>query len=346
MTELILENELINRLVRGMPRSQRQLNTLHESDAELMQLPIGDVVLAITTDAIVEEIQTGLYDDPYLIGWMTVMVNASDLAAVGAEPVGLLLNETLPPDTSDRYLSDLQRGIADACHAVGLSVIGGDTNSASELHLSASAIGLIREGSPITRRGCQPGDRLYASGTLGLGSAFAFVKLHGGATLSDVSYRPKARLGEGQIVRRLGSCCMDTSDGAVATFDQLMRVNQCGFSLDSAVENLLHPQAIAIAVTAGLPLWTMLAGPHGEFELIFAVPDGRCEEFEHVSAAEGWQPVAIGRVVNEPGLRLYVDEQDVLLDTGQVRNLFVQVQGDVGAYVRGLLALHPKVTAL
>ena len=59
-------------------RSEHQLNARHEADAELIRIPGTETTLAITTDAIVEEIETGLYEDPYLIGWMTVAANASD----------------------------------------------------------------------------------------------------------------------------------------------------------------------------------------------------------------------------------------------------------------------------
>ena len=98
MSDPVLENAYIERLVRELPRSPLQLNRLQEADAELIRLPGTTAVVALKTDAIVEEIETGLYADPWLLGWMAVTVNASDLAAVGAEPVGVLLNETLAPD--------------------------------------------------------------------------------------------------------------------------------------------------------------------------------------------------------------------------------------------------------
>ena len=61
----------------------------------LIQIPGTSLVIAITTDSIVKELKTGLYSDPYTIGWMTVLANASDLAAVGPEPSGILISETL-----------------------------------------------------------------------------------------------------------------------------------------------------------------------------------------------------------------------------------------------------------
>ena len=90
MMQEIQENALVAQLALHMTRNPRQLNGLQESDAELITLSTGkSPILAVTTDSIVEEIEANLYTDPFLIGWMTVMVNLSDLAAVGAESIGV-----------------------------------------------------------------------------------------------------------------------------------------------------------------------------------------------------------------------------------------------------------------
>ena len=71
--------------------------------------------LAVTTDSIVEEIEMGIYKDPYLIGWMTVMVNMSDLAAVAAAPVGILISEIITDFLDESFKTKLHEGINDAC---------------------------------------------------------------------------------------------------------------------------------------------------------------------------------------------------------------------------------------
>ena len=107
----LLENQLLRQIGNPFPRSPEQRNQLLESDAELIRMADGST-LALTTDCIAEEIQTGLYSDPEHIGWMTVAVNMSDLAAVGARPLGLLLSESLPPGFPSEKLIALQNGIA------------------------------------------------------------------------------------------------------------------------------------------------------------------------------------------------------------------------------------------
>ena len=338
MSDPILENAYIERLVQGLPRSPLQLNRLQEADAELIRLPGTTAVLALKTDSIVEEIETGLYADPYLLGWMTVTVNASDLAAVGAEPIGLLLNETLPPDPDDHYLTELQRGIRDACLEYCLPVLGGDTNFSTHVQLGGFALGLVPDGRPVTRVGCHPGDLLYASGPLGSGAAYALAVL--GTEMSGAErpqYRPRARIREGVVLRPFASCCMDSSDGALPTLDQLARLNRVGFRIDSRLEDVLDSSAQRVAT--GFAPWMLLAGPHGEFELLFTVPPDRRAAFESAAAAASWTPLRLGVATAETGVCLTYQGANVPVDTARVRNLFSSVGGDVPEYVRGLFEI-------
>lgn len=335
---IIQENSLIERLTQGFGRSALQLNGLNESDAELIRLPGTDVVLAVTTDAIVEEIQAGLYSDPYLLGWMTVMVNASDLAAVGAEPIGILLNETLTDGLGEAFVSRIQQGIEDACVACDLAVLGGDTNFSRQMQMAASALGIVPDGIALTRLGATPGDTLFASGPLGLGTAFALCQLAPGnvSDLPTLNYQPTARLREGRLLRGLASCCMDTSDGVLATLDQLMRCNDVGFVIELPAEDFLHSDANRISQATGIPPWMMLAGPHGEFELLFTMPADRLDDLVSEAAAHGWAPIRLGRVVAKPGISLPLGGKLALLDTGRIRNLFAEANGDIEKYLSGL----------
>lgn len=338
------ERALIEVLAAGMPRSPAQLNALHESDAELVGLPGTDVVLAVTTDGVVEEIATGLYRDLELAGWMVVAVNASDLAAVGARPVGLLISECLPPDMSAEDVAALQSGIRASASAHGMAVLGGDTNHAADLALTATAIGTVARDALLTRRGARPGDVLCASGPLGIGTAFAFHMMLAGGRGEPVPFRPCARLAEGAVLPGLASSCMDTSDGVLATIDELMRVNGIGFSWTAHYESVLHPAARQVAQAAGLPEWTMLAGPHGEFELVFTVPADRLVALRRAASAIGWHPLPLGTVTSGTGLRMRDGDRTVTFDTAGIRSLYAAVGGDPERYLRDLLGAYAPRT--
>jgi thiamine-monophosphate kinase len=355
----VLEHQLIGRLAAGLPRSPSQINGLHESDAELVRLPGTDLVLALTTDALAEEIATGLYADPWLMGWMLVTVNASDLAAVGADPLGLLICETLPPDADAGWIAALQRGIADAAVAHQLPVLGGDTNAGATPHLAATAVGVVR-GRPLTRCGARAGDLLYASGPLGMGGAFALSKLAGphvalatdgaeGLLQQDpanddaddggapaVPFRPTARLREGALLRAVASACMDTSDGAIATMDELMTLNGVGLRIESPVDAWTDPAALAAARAFDIPPWMLHAGPHGEFELLFTVPAERVPALDGAAGRIGWHPLRLGIATTGPGLTAAHAGGYESLDATRIRNLFTECGGNPRRYLEGL----------
>jgi thiamine-monophosphate kinase len=334
----ITERAQIERLAAGFTRSPLQLNALHESDAELVGLQNG-YILAITTDTIAEEIATGLYRDPYLAGWMIVTVNASDLAAVGAEPLGIVVSESIPPTMPEVDVRALQHGIRDAAQRHRLHVLGGDTNASVTLVLGGTAVGTIAGAAPLTRRGARPGDRLYASGPLGIGTAFAFVTLLGDAHErgATIPFQPIGRLQEGSCLPGIATACMDTSDGVIATLDELMRLNDVGVSWERSLSEVLHPAALATARRGGLPEWTMLAGPHGEFELLFSVPPSQRDALNEVAAAIGWNPLELGLVTEEPGCCRYDGTERLEVDTARIRNLLGEVGGDPLRYMCELL---------
>jgi len=332
-TATVSEDRLIATLVAGLVRSPRQLNTCGESDAELIRLPDSELVLAVTTDCIVEEVETGLYTDPELLGWMTVAVNLSDLAAVGAAPLGVLLDLTLAPDAPGDVLARYRAGVDAACRAAGTAVLGGDTNLSAHPRYGGTAVGLIQGGPIVTRRGARPGAALFATGPLGAGAAFALRRLKLG---QDGGFRPAPRLCEGALVRGFASCAMDTSDGLLASLDQLARLNGVGFTLDLDAARLLAPDALALAVAHGIAPWMLLAGPHGEFELVFTVPAGNVEPLRIAAARQGWHPVRLGRVDAIAGVRWRESGACRAIDTAALRALGTAAAADVDRYLAAL----------
>jgi thiamine-monophosphate kinase len=342
----IVENRLIASLVDGFRRSPLQRNGLHQTDAEIVQLN-ESCAIAVTTDCISEEVAAGLYTDPWLIGWMAVMANMSDLAAVGAQPIGMLISEILPPGYPAESLRQLQRGIRDACDACHTFLLGGDTNAGKQLAITGTAVGLCAEGKFLSRTGCHPGELLYATDTVGIGSAFALSVLlpcgAGQAEEQPVHYRPAARIREGKLLREFASSCMDTSDGVLATVDQLVRLNGLGFDLTEGWTNALHPTAAQMASERGIPDWIFLAGQHGEFELLFTIPERFAEEFNRRAQADGWQPLLLGQVTAEPGVRISLYGDPVTVDTTRIRNLAVTAGADAGKHLVELFEMDEEM---
>jgi thiamine-monophosphate kinase len=339
--EDILENVMIDRIANRFLRSPQKVNDIHEADAEIINLGNGyRDYLAITTDGLVEEIASGLYDDPYLIGWMLAAVNFSDLAAVGADPLGLLISVSQPPGLSETFIGRLTEGISAACKQLNTFVLGGDTNQGKELFLSGCAVGLVPKKATITRVGVKPGDRVYLSAPGGIGNVFALLRLSPqDFPESELCYQPTARIREGKIVREWANCCMDTSDGVIHTLDTLMRLNSCQFVLDNDWERILHPTALQVCKAQSLPPWLVLAGIHGEFELCFTISGDNEESFLREAARSGWAPILIGETDKGQGISIRNGKRLVPLDSTSIRNLSEIAGSEPGVYIRKLLEI-------
>ena len=151
----------------------------------------------------------------------------------------------------------------------------------------------------------------------------------------EEQYRPAARLSEGQLLKSHATCCMDTSDGLLATLDQLMRLNGVGFEIECDWPRILTPRARDLCDRTHTPPWLMIAGPHGEFELVFTVPASREAEFLSVAQSRKMSPVRLGTVQQSPGISLALPSgPKVAIDMAPLRNLLQMVEGDLSRFLR------------
>ena len=333
----ILENVAIDAWVRAFARSPLQANAPHESDSELIELPgIPGQLLAITIDTVSEEIHAGLYRDPYTMGWVAVMASVSDLAAVGADPLGLVISASVPEARGTGFVERAGLGMEEACRALGVFVLGGDSNAAPSVSLTGCAVGLVPRMAALTRRGLRPGDALFTTGPAGAGNALALVRLAGltDDLFPESRYRPSARVSAGRLLRGRARACMDTSDGFLTTLDQLMRLNGCGFEVECDWDTLLAKEALALCERTGTPPWMMLAGPHGEFELVFSVPPDEADAILGDLGRAGLAPVRLGTVVEREAVTLALPGgRRTEIDMAPLRNLLETSKGETSQYL-------------
>ncbi len=334
--DAILENRQLSRWATLLARAPHQRGAIHESDAEL--LPLGDNrLLALSVDQIVEEITSGLYRRPQTVGRIAATASLSDLAAVGADVLGLLFSVTLPQTNRDTIQDGVAAGISDVTARARTHVLGGDTSEGPSLSIGCTAVGTVPENRVLTRLGAAPGDTIYATGLLGLGAAFAAVRLLElpESLVSEEAFRPTLRLREGQALRGLASCCMDTSDGLLATLDQLSRLNHVAMAIDEDPDTLLHPKAERVRAALGLSATPFLAAIHGEFELVFTVAAARRMRFEESWRAQGFTVTRLGAVAAGEGVHV----RDRRLDTARIRNLGSQAVYDPRQYLQQIVEL-------
>jgi len=295
------------------------------------------MLLAATVDTIAEEIVLGFYRDPETIGWMGATASLSDLAAVGAHPLGLVVSVTLPKGSDPSFQEGVARGLEAACRQAETFVLGGDTNFGDQTQITVCALGLVPADRVLRRTGCAPGQLVYSTGPLGAGSAAAAHALLDlpDELYTEADYRPKARIREAGCLSEFATSTMDTSDGLVATLDQLMRLNGVGFELTTPLTDLLHPLAKNVCDSLGAPPLLFLAGHHGEFELIFTVRPEDKERFETNASKTGFAPLLIGLTINDPVIRIAGDHPRTV-DGARIRNLLDEVDGNLLQYLAEL----------
>jgi len=135
-------------------------------DDSALLTPPPQQQLVICADTLVAGRHFPLDTDPHAIGWKSVAVNLSDIAAMGATPHSILLALSLP-QIDHAWLKAFSQGLYDCCDQFGVSLIGGDTTQSPHLTLSVTALGWVDQGNAVPRSGAQPGDFICVSGTVG-----------------------------------------------------------------------------------------------------------------------------------------------------------------------------------
>jgi thiamine-monophosphate kinase len=207
--------------------------------------------LVVTEDVLVEGVHFRVEWTSWLdLGYKAAAVNLSDLAAMAAEPVGLLVGLAVPPETGDDAILELYEGIAEA----GVPVLGGDTTAAGAFSVSVTAVG--RSERVPGRAGARPGDVLVVTGPVGGAAAGLYAlehELEGFDELVERHRRPPFRLEEGRRLGPSAHALIDLSDGILPDAARIAERSSCKLVID--VESV--PREPRLKEVADLPFWTM-----------------------------------------------------------------------------------------
>ena len=333
------EIALIKKIASPFLRHPLQVNGLLEADAEIIDFRnINADHLVVKTDGIHEEIRKGLYQDPYLIGWMAVTVTVSDLAATGADPFGILLSLQLKQDYSQQWMERFQQGVNEACTAYHVSILGGDTNFDKQFSVTTCGIATINGTNPLLRKPMLPGDLLYATGKLGSGAALAYTCFLDTALVSN--YKPFACLKESKLVREWATACIDTSDGLFPALSVLSDINHAGMRITTPLQELLCDETVNIYKSSPVPAWMFMAGPHGEYQLLFTIRASVQNDFETACSHAGWKPQLLGEITESEKIEFVTEETTVQCEPASIANMYGEAGGNVQIYFEMLMEKH------
>lgn len=248
------DRELLN-VVMGIVGKEKCLD-------DCAEVPCGDQVMVVTTDMLHRTTDFVEGMSTWQMGWMSAAVTLSDIASMGAEPKYLLIAVGLD---AWQDLAGVMQGAQDCCLTFGAAIIGGDIDRHGELTVVTTGFGLVDKSHIARRRGAQPGDLVCITGIPGQAQAY----LDGYREYNKALFEPQPRVKAGQLLARGGvSAMMDDSDGVALSLYDLISVNDCGFSLDSA--KLPVPSGIPADQARELALYG-----GGDYELIFTLPPHR-----------------------------------------------------------------------
>ncbi len=231
-------------------------------DGALLDVPPG-TRLVVSTDTSVEDVHfRRAWLTPEEIGYRATMAALSDLAAMGAAPLGLLVAATVPP-TWREALVEIARGIGAAAVAAGSPIVGGDVTAGDRLALGITVLGTTAR--PISRGGARPGDRLFVTGRLG-GPRRALLAWESGAVPRPEDrarfVAPSARLEAGQWLAAHGATAMlDLSDGLAGDAAHLAEASGVRVTVDVARLPVLGGVTGDDAARSGEEYELLVAGP-------------------------------------------------------------------------------------
>ncbi len=194
-------------------------------------LEVGSETLILTHDMMVEGVHWLAEQDPADVAWKLLATNLSDLAAKGAEPIGVLLGYTLTADNT-RFAE----GLGEALAHFGVPLLGGDTvRSPGAQTVGLTALGRATCQPVPSRSGARPGDTVWITGPVG-SAMLGFEALTSGNTFIDTSAyrRPIPRLAEGRALAPLVTAMMDVSDGLLLDASRMAEASGVTIALDPA----------------------------------------------------------------------------------------------------------------
>lgn len=250
-------------------------------DCALLHLAPGER-LATSIDTLVEGVHFFPDSFPEDLGFRSVVVALSDLAAMGARPLGMTLALTLP-EADDFWLHAFSEGVAQASARYAVPLIGGDT-TAGPLTISVSVFGAVPGDAALLRTGARVGDQLCVSGPLGdAAAALAFLReqwqpsAQDGEYLLEQFYRPAIPLTLGRELLNRATAAIDISDGLLADAGHIADASGVCLRIDTETLPLSSPLARHPDRETVLQ-WALAGGD--DYALLYtlpqdiAVPDG------------------------------------------------------------------------
>ncbi len=285
-------------------------------DCALFPVPPGEQV-ATSTDLLLEGRHFFSNVDPRALGHKALAVNLSDLAAMGARPIGCVLGLALPR-LDEPWLAAFADGFHALADAHGCPLIGGDTTrSVHDLAISVTVFGAVPAGQALRRDGAQAGDDIWVSGELGAADV-AYRLLDGQYPANDALLAatrpalewPQPQVPLGLALRGIAHAAIDLSDGLLQDLGHILAASRLGANLEYA----RMPVAAALAALDDAPRRRAVLGGGDVYQLCFTAPAARREAVQQAADQAQARVTRVGHTLAQPGLRVLDAQGQPLAD--------------------------------
>jgi len=269
--------------------------------------PTPGMQLAVSSDMLVEGRHFLAGADPFALGHKSLAVNLSDLAAMGAAPLGFTLALALP-GAEPAWLDGFSRGLFALADLHACELVGGDTTK-GPLNICITVFGELAPGTALRRGAARAGDDLWISGTLG-DARLALADALGELALGDADrqvaaprlHAPTPRVALGRLLAegRLAHAALDISDGLVGDLGHILTASKVGAVLD--VDALPAGPALLRQSPELRRRFTAAGGD--DYELCFTAPVASREAILAAGVQSATPVTRVGRIEAAPGLRL------------------------------------------
>jgi len=299
MTSLQMSPEF-NLIQQYFTRPAHHTNLGVGDDAALISLSSG-MDLAISADMLVAGTHFFLDADAYAIGWKSLAVNVSDMAAMGAKPKWATLAIALP-EINHAWLAEFSRGLFACAEAFDIDLIGGDTTR-GPLTISVQIMGEVPAGQAIRRSGAKIDDDIWVSGNLGSAAA-ALAHLQNKVVIAGIDlqislaalHTPQPRVALGLALRTIANSCIDISDGLLADLGHILeashlnaRINLASIPCLDVIHHHLQQPAFQQYLLAG----------GDDYELCFTAAKSNREKIVQLSHTLGLPLTRIGETYQQ-----------------------------------------------
>jgi thiamine-monophosphate kinase len=280
-------------------------------DGAIIRPPAG-MELVVSTDMLVSGTHFLPDANPEDLGWKTLAVNVSDMAAMGAQPRWAVLAVALPAAT-ESWIEKFARGFFACADEFDIDVVGGDTTKGPR-NFCVTIFGEVPAGQALLRAGARPGDDIWVSGRPGR-AALGLAHLQGRLVLDEPArsdclaalHRPQPRVALGLALRGLASATIDVSDGLLADLGHILDESKASARL--CIPGLPPP---------GIERDCFLSGGD-DYELVFTAPADKRREVEALATRLGLPLTPIGTVGAGVSPRLTLSAPDgTPIEAGQL----------------------------